>query len=436
MEGLEVYQKNNLNVVSPIVLQETEVDLFKQRLEYIREDLKDNPYIAEALRVLPVGGFRSAMGAFWNAVEDDLRNKVLFRSAKLFNKEMKPKKPINCYDDFQDNVNDEMLIDGAYKIGVINWEAHRILKQVKETRHIFYGHAKSSDPGAIKALGMIEDCVKYVLSQEYASPIIDIDEYIDLMGTDDFCRNKYSVSDAIADLPDIYKKELMNRFFTAYITESCSSVLRSNIEFVAPYLWRVLAKEDIIQVTKRVDQEITKGNGTRITYAFSFINIVGAKKYLSTKAKKYLIGPIIDKLNKNLDNFDVENECINQLSVYAGYIPRELLTEYVRGITRTYVGHIGGSFYYSRTDFYADGAALVIPEMFEKFDDESAYEFVEIVKNDARLKGRIRSSVKLRRLRTLGEIVHKRISDNFSQRKFIEALIDEKREKEFFDLIK
>ena len=159
-----------------LVVSDKEMNVFKERMKYIREEIQDNPYITETLRVLPVGGFRSAIGSFWNAVVDDLRNKILFRSIKLFNKEMHPKKEIVTYDDFQDNVNDEMLLDGAYKIGVIGWEAHKVLKQAKETRHIFDGHPRSSDPGAIKALSMIEDCIKYVLSQEYPPQIIDIDE--------------------------------------------------------------------------------------------------------------------------------------------------------------------------------------------------------------------------------------------------------------------
>lgn len=144
---------------SQLVLTETEINQFKDRFRYIREDIHDNPYIIETLRVLPVGGFRSAIGSFWNAVVDDLRNKIVFRSLALFNKEMKPQKQISNYEDFQDYVNDEMLLDGAYKIGVIGWEAHKVLKQAKETRHIFDGHPRSSDPGALKALSMMEDCI-------------------------------------------------------------------------------------------------------------------------------------------------------------------------------------------------------------------------------------------------------------------------------------
>src|SRR5690606_31015883 len=58
--------------------------LFERRLAALRPDLSDNPYIIEALRVLPVAGYRSAIGAIWNAVVDDLRNKIIHRSLALF----------------------------------------------------------------------------------------------------------------------------------------------------------------------------------------------------------------------------------------------------------------------------------------------------------------------------------------------------------------
>lgn len=416
-----------------IVLNPGEVEMFKTSLVNIREEMIDNPYIEETLRVLPVGGFRSAIGSFWNAVVDDLRNKILYRSIKLFNKEMN--KRVEKYEDFQDNVNDEILIDGAYKIGVIDWEACKVLKQAKDTRHIFDGHPRSSNPSAIKALSMIDDCIKYVLSQEYPPEIIDIDEYIELMGTEEFARNEYSVSDAINDLPDIYKGELMNRFFSSYIDDRCSSILRANIEFVAPFLWKVLMKTVQIQIAKRVEQEILKANVSKIEYSFKFINIVEGRKYLSTNSKKYLLGPIIQRLNENLDLFRVENECVSKLEEYAGYIPRELIYEYVKGLTRTYVGHVGGSAQWSRTDFYADGAAAIIPDMFEKFDDESADAFVQVIKEDEQLKRRIRNSDKLNRLRKLGEIVVKRVSDKYKNKDFLELLLDEERPSEFLKII-
>ena len=138
--------------------------LINKSMLNVREDMQENPYLLEALRVLPVGGYRSAIGAFWNAVIDDLRNKIIFRSLPMFNKEMEIGREIKNYDDFQNFVNDDQLIEGAYKIGVIGWEASKILKHAKETRHIFSGHPSSTDPSIIKVLSMMDDCINYVLN--------------------------------------------------------------------------------------------------------------------------------------------------------------------------------------------------------------------------------------------------------------------------------
>ncbi len=112
------------------------IDLVEKTLMLQREDLRDNPYIIETVTVLKAGGYRSAIGNLWNAVVDDLRNKIIYRSLKLFNKSVSLRREIKTYEDFQDYVNDDELIEGAYKIGVIGWEASKILKHAKETRHI------------------------------------------------------------------------------------------------------------------------------------------------------------------------------------------------------------------------------------------------------------------------------------------------------------
>ena len=164
--------------------------LFQKALYSVREEVVDNPYIVEAIRVLEVGGYRSAIGSFWNAVIDDLRNKIIHRSLELFNKSLNISPPIKTYEDFQNRVNDDQLIEGAYQIGVIGWEASKVLKHAKETRHIFDGHPRSSTPSVLKVLVMMEDSIKYVLNEPYPVQIIDIDEYIVTMDTAAFDRNE------------------------------------------------------------------------------------------------------------------------------------------------------------------------------------------------------------------------------------------------------
>lgn len=409
--------------------------LIKRAVLQVRPDMQDNPYILEALKVLPVGGYRSAIGAFWNAVVDDLRNKIIFRSLDLFNKEINVGHKITNYDDFINYVNDDQLIEGAYKIGVIGWEAYKLLKHSKEARHIFSGHPKSSDPSIIKVLSVIDDCIKYVLNEEYPSKIIDIDEYIDTLKTENFDRNEISITNALNDLPENYKNELINRLFTIYISPNVTSVLSSNIEFLSPLLWKVINKETKIQITRRVDQEYPKGNVLVTQRAFNFISLVKSNLYLSLNAKKYLLEPLINTLKDNLDNWTVENEMVRRLSVYADIIPEELIDNYVSSITLTYVGTVGSSAQWARTDFYANGAAYYIPDMFEAFNDRMVDSFIKTLKINDILKQRIKSPSKMRRLRNLGTIALGKCSENYSQRNVLELLVDDTKELEFQRII-
>lgn len=410
--------------------------MIEKTLLSVREELRDDPYIIEALKVLPVGGYRSAIGAFWNAVVDDLRNKIIFRSLSLFNKSMENKKEIKTYEDFQNYVNDDELINGAYEIGVIGWEASKVLKHAKETRHIFSGHPKSSDPSIIKVLSMMEDCIKYVLNAEYPVKIIDVNEYVTTLSEQSFDRNSGAIESAIGDLPEIYKEELANRFYSSYIHPQSTSTLRSNIEFVAPILWRILPKTIRIQVARRVDQEIQKGNSDAIQLAFEFIELVKNQNYLSVVARRYQTEPLVKALSTAFGDFPKENEAVKALVPYANLIPEDLMAEYVISLTKTYVGHIGSSARWNRTDFFADGAATYIPDMFKSFDDNAANHFIDGVKKDDILKRRIQSPAKMRRLRILGNIVMEKTSEVFQDKVFLESLCDENREEEFSRIIR
>lgn len=67
---------NEIEIVIPKGQAEI-VPIMQRTLMSVREELRDDPYIIEAIKVLQVGGYRSSIGSFWNAVVDDLRNNVL-----------------------------------------------------------------------------------------------------------------------------------------------------------------------------------------------------------------------------------------------------------------------------------------------------------------------------------------------------------------------
>ena len=427
--------EQELVVVDPTKLEfltKEEAALVSKEIVNVREEVQDCPYLGEALKVLPVRGYRSAIGAYWNAVVDDLRQKIIHRSLDLFNKEVNPKKKIEKYEDFQDYVIDNELIEGAYKIGVLSWEARKLMHQARETRNLFDGHPKSSDPGLLKVLNLISDCNKYVLSQEFPPSIIDISTYLQMMDSADFARNHVAVDQAFTDLPAVYKTELSNRLYTTYCSESISTDLRGNIEFCAPILWSSLTKEDKKQIGKRFDKDILDADSNKIERGLGFIKLVGGLMYVNSASRKVVISPLIESLEGALDDWDKEGSFARQLQPLARFIPDDLRQSFVQAITRTYVGYKSSSSSYSRTNFYSNSAASHIKEMFQSFDSASTDCFVETVKQDSLLRRRIKEKGQLDRLRVLGNILLESEIASGEAEEFLEALCDEDKTEELF----
>lgn len=412
-----------------------EQEYIKQQIFAVRADRKDCEYLLEAQRVLPVKGYRSAIGSYWNSVVDDLRNKVIYRSLEVFNNEFKAmggKRNIKEYEDFQNHVTDHDLIECAYKMGAVSWEAKKILHQARETRNVFDGHPKSTSPELVKVLSFISDCNKYVLNIEYPVAIINIEEYIKGMDSSSYDRNAIPIRQAMSDLPETYKKELIHRLFSTYLNPSASTTIKSNIEFMSPILWSELPKEIKKGVGQSFDKEMVKGDADRTKSGLDFLKNLNGLMYVSSVTREAIFRPVIDMLNESLDDWSKEAKAVTQLNGLGYSIPSSCLADYVKGLTKTYVGSIGSSAYYSRKDFYSDAATPLIPPMVSNFDIECVREFVLLIREDSQLKGRIVDKTKLNRLRVIGNIILENGVGDKADRKFIERMCDDTKRSSFY----
>ena len=416
-----------------MILPAERVEDLQKELTNVREELIGNKYIEEARKVLMAGGLRSAIGCYWNAVSDDLRRKIMHRSLDLFNKEMN--KSAKTYEDFQNNITDYDLIEGAYKIGVLSWEAKKVIHQARENRNIFDGHPDSSEPNLFKVLNMISDCNKYVLSQEFPIPIINVNDYIVKMDTDTYDKYELAVEQAFIDLPEVYKKEMCNKLFTYYIGDTISTRFRSNIELSFPILWKVTPKEIRQQIGQSFDKIYLEGDAMKNDKGVNLFSLIDGLRYLSTTTRKLIYEPQIQHLEDNLDNWEEEAVSVKKLDKFGSVVPDEYIERLVAALTLTYTGYKGSSHKSNRTSFYSDAAAPKISRMFEKFDNKSAEAFVKTIKTNSKLKSRINNVAQLNRLRTLGNILLNKPEITGDSKIFLELLVDENRTKDFYSEI-
>jgi len=421
--------ENNIEVISveQIVIASDKIDFLQRELTNVREEFIDNKYLIEARKVLAAGGLRSTIGSYWNAVVDDLRRKIIHRSLDLFNKEMNTKREIKSYEDFQNYTTELELVEGAYKTGVIGWEDYKLLNQARETRNIFYGHPDSSDPTLFKVFNMIADCNKYVLSQPYPLPIINTNEYILNMDTASFSKNELAVEQALSDLPLIYKQELINKYYSLYQQDNSSTVLKGNIEFCLPILWKVLPKEERQNIGKRVDKDFLKGNQDIADAAISFMTIVEGMRYISSATRRIIYEPFVRELEDNLDNWFAEGRAVTKIKELGNVISDEMQPRLISALTLSYIGYSG---------YYSFDASPKILDIFKKFDMKSAELFVETVKNNDKLKTRITNTKTLIRLRNLANTILSNVQVKEYTQEFLELIVDNTKTSLLFKQIK
>jgi len=407
-----------------------------------RKEMNDNSHLRETLRVLPVEAYRSAIGAIWNATVDDLRQKLLHQGIDHFHKKVKVDKSIKTYEDLQ-NLNDHTLLDGSRKVGIIDQEAYKMLVQVKDTRNTFSGHPGSSEPTLKKVLSVAEDCIKYVLSRGYPSPTIDINDYIKTLKSSTYDKNEVAVKNMVDGLSES-SKILIHRLFEEYLRTDCK-IFTGNIRFVLPFLWQKLSELEKGNVVGRLDKILVQGNTLQRDKAFSFIQIVDGKSYLSSESSaiiKFHINPTIQALKDNSQRNGYD-ECMKwgdqlsdvlKLKPFSAVIVGEHTADYVSSLISVFVGTMPPPYKKDakRKDWVANGIDTHVLEMFRDFDDQMASIFIHVIKNDKILKDLVRNHpVKMEHLRNLAKIVDEKTSESFSGKELLKLLVDKTKEQEF-----
>ena len=206
-------------------------------LDWVRPEVNSS-YLHEAFDVLRIGRTRPAIGSIWNCVIDDLRNKVLLVGPEIFSGELNINPPIKVYEDFQDRVLDIGLIEGCYKLGILDREGYEMMKQALNQRHIFDGHPRSTQPDQIKTLSFINDCIKYVLAVPAPLPAINVEDYMETIRGANYSRDKEAALHAFNSMSVVYQNQLLNMMFDEYVKLETDIDVQGNIEFAAPIFWK------------------------------------------------------------------------------------------------------------------------------------------------------------------------------------------------------
>jgi hypothetical protein len=302
------------------------------------------PYLERAKVAAEAGLYDAAVLYFWNESMNDLRRKVMSYGIEYF--PYQQGRHITGEDSLRENVNDYELIEGCYQLGIISKEAWFFLQQCREIRNQYTAaHLSDSQIDPLEAQNFIKNCVKYVLTHELPSPGFSIRNFMERLRNADVSQMLGEIEAGIKDQASEIRKALLNRLFDEYIDTACSSMLRSNIELVAPLVWEKVDDEGKLELGQRYVRVRVGPSQDAALLAFNFFKVVGGISAIPDAYRR----PIFENYAKALitahfeaNNFRKEGPRAEDLLELRFDVPKDAAQVYTKAVILSFLGNTYG----------------------------------------------------------------------------------------------
>lgn len=382
-------------------------------VEAIRPEARGS-YLDKAQRALGVELNDAAINYFWNAVEADLRKKVMSYGIEYFGAAIN-KPSLRNLDDLKDEVKAYELLEGCYGLGIIGEEAHFQLQHAREIRNCFSAaHESIGELDRLETLNFIKNSVKYVLCFEPPAPGFQIKEFIAYLAHEDI-----SLEETVAMLQSqssIIYGPLLHNFLSSWIDSSILPTLKSNIKLIAPEVWKLSDEKIRSEIGQRYASLKQRPTPDAAREALEFVKLVNGISYIPTNFQYAIFKRYAQNLIEaysGWNNFQNETQHSRALSELGTDVPQEVATTYTKAILLSYVGNSYG---------YSNGAESYNELLIQAFTPTSINALFNVLSHDPLVAVTLIATKPLNRLKLLMEMIKDK-SLNPSQQtqlKFIE----------------
>lgn len=352
------------------------------------------PYLEKAKIAAEAGLWDAAVLYFWNESMNDLRRKVIAYGIEYFPNQQN--KRLTDEESLRENVNDYELIEGCYQLGIISKEAWFFLQQCREIRNQYTAaHLSDSQIDPLESQNFIKNCVKYVLTHEPPSPGFSIRDFMERLRQADVSDILGEIDTAIKDQSPEIRKTLLNRLYSEYVDTSITSILRTNIEMVAPLVWQTVDDETKLELGQRYVKVRVGPSQDAALMAFNFFKVVSGVSAIPDAYRR----PIFENFSKALitshfeaNNFYKEGPRARDLLELGFDVPKEATQVYVKAVLLSFLGNPYG---------YCWDADAPNREMISHFNIECVKSLLNLFENDRDVQLTLTSDAPVQRLKDL-----------------------------------
>lgn len=355
-------------------------------------------YIDKARLAAEAGLWDAAVLYFWNETMNDLRRKVVSYGIEYFPNPQG--KRLTDEESLRENVNDYELIEGCYQLGIISKEAWFFLQQCREIRNQYTAaHLSDSQIDPLEAQNFIKNCVKYVLTHEPPSPGFSIRDFMERLKETDIQQMLGEIETAIQDQAPEIRKALLNRLFSEYVDTSTSPLLQSNIELVAPLVWKVVDENAKVELGQRYVRVRVGPSQDAALMAFNFFKVVGGISSIPEAYRRPIFESYANALIRahfETNNFYKEGPRARDLLELGFDVPKDAAAIYTKAVLLSFLGNPFG---------YCWDADAPNREMISHFTIDCVRATLSLLDSDRDIQQALTSELPIKRLKELVEIL-------------------------------
>lgn len=316
------------------------------------ELIKESYYLSKFFVAVSTGLFDAALNYLWNETIKQLRIRVANGDIKYFYDVVisdDRRKQFTSPEDLL-QLDDYDLIKGASEIGLITQIGYKHLDFIRYMRNwASAAHPNQSELTGLNLISWLETCIKEVIATPPSSIQVKIGQLLSNIKSEviDDEQSKTIVS-FFTELSIEKADALAKGFFGIYIDKNTTQQTRSNINNLAPELWRIISEEVKSDFGIRYTTFLANGDNQTKNEAKRFLEVVGGMSYLPDVAKTPIIKVHLENLimaHNSFNNFYNEPSFARQLHAVIGKhgaIPPQINFQYVKTIVSVFLTNGSG----------------------------------------------------------------------------------------------
>ena len=338
-----------------------------------KELIKESYYLSKFFVAISTGLFDAALNYLWDETIKQLRIRIINGDIKYFYDVVISDDRRRQFTTPEDllKINDNDLIKGALEIGLITQIGYKHLDFIRYMRNwASAAHPNQSDLTGLSLISWLEICIKEVIATPPSSIQIQIGQILNNIKSGEIDDTQASTMISFFTQLSTEKADTLAKgFFGIYIDEKTNQHTRSNINKLAPELWKIISEEVKSDFGVRYAMFLANGDNKTTTVAKLFLQGVGGMSYLPDTVKTPIINASLENLltaHNGINNFYNEPPFALQLRSIVGShgIPSEINFKYVKTIVTVFLTNGAGE---------AWAANSIYIELIKNFDGKQSF---------------------------------------------------------------